>query len=222
MSNWMEETEKDAQKASGGGIIAQMELQAGYKLFVTGLGNRDSFFPFTPGNDESKKKAFTLAKAKGEPKDVRQLVVYKNSVKGREVNWKDDRFFSYELWTPAFKEIFFPSVKEHKELALGQKFWGKVSFKAEPKGRMKPDQNGEMKPELIAYIAQVYASEQEDIADAGHSNGGSNGSSPADPMVPDDYKSADWYELKAEFQKAITEAEGMAKNPVAKKKARAA
>lgn len=221
--SYIDALEQDAAKASGGGgIIAQCELMRGFKVFVSGLGNRESFFYYAAGDEAGRKAAQAKAKEHGQPQDTLQLIVYKASVKGREVTWKDDRFFTYPLWTDGFKKVMLPSIKEHKP-PIAQKFWGKVSFVADPSGRQKADQSGEMKPELVAFIAQVYKDEAEATADAGNQvTGGSNGSEPSDPMVPADYSKADWLSCKADIEAAIAKAVEGVKVPAKKAQARTA
>ena len=214
MSNegsWIDQAEHDAQKASGGGgIVAQCEINRGYKVFVAGLGNRESFFAFDPTNESSKKAALGKAQSSGgKPQDAIELVVYKTSVKGREVTWKDDRFFTYPLWTDAFKTVFLPAVKEHKP-PLSKKFWGKVSFAPDPSGRKKKEPNpttGELENELVAFVSQVYASEAEASADASTASTNGNGQAEVnDPMVPADYSKADWLSMKQDVADAVNAA----------------
>jgi hypothetical protein len=196
--------EEDAKKASGGGgIISLCELNRGYKVFVSGMDNRTSFFPFAPGDEAGKKLAESNAKKHGKPQDSIEIIVYKDSVKGREVTWKDDRFFTCPLWTPGFKEVVMPHIKEARP-PIGKKFWGKVGFTVDPSGRTKADQQGEQKPELIAFIAQVYANEAEATADAGSTTASANGTEPNDPMRPADYSAKDWADQKVDMVNAVS------------------
>lgn len=202
--NYIDQLEQDSAKASGGGgIIAQCELYRGWKVFVSGLDNRKSFFYYAAGDDAGRKAAQAKAKEhSSNPQDTLELIVYKATVKGREVTWKDDRFFTYPLWTDGFKKVMLPSIKEHKP-PIAQKFWAKISFVADPSGRQKADQNGEMKPDLVAFIAQVYKDEAEAIADSGTPTGSNGSESQSDPMVPADYSKADWLSCRNDIAKAI-------------------
>lgn len=156
-----------AQKESTGGLIAKCKVETGYKAFVSGLGNRDSFFPCDYTNDESKKKAQALAKAKcanGERSSLSiQIVVYKDFVKGRDVTWQDDRFFCYPLWTNAAKKVVIPSLKTANVDTLGE-MWLRIGFADDPDGRTKKNQNGEDVIDKIAFIAEKFASEQAALA----------------------------------------------------------
>ena len=49
------ELEKEELLASGGGgTVAKVKLELGFKIFVTGVDNRSSFFAYMPGNDKSR------------------------------------------------------------------------------------------------------------------------------------------------------------------------
>lgn len=232
--NYIDQLEQDAAKASGGGgIIAQCELYRGWKVFVSGLGNRESFFYYNAGDEAGRKAAQAKAKEHGQPQDTLELIVYKATVKSTKednngnrvpvsTTWKDDRFFTYPLWTDGFKKVMLPSIKEHKP-PIANKFWAKISFVADPTGRQKKDQNGEDKPELVAFIAQVYKDEAEATADAGNQvASGTNGSEPSDPMVPADYSKADWLSCKGDIEAAIAKAVDGIKVPAKKAAARTA
>lgn len=218
MSNegsWIDQAEHDAQKASGGGgIVAQCEINRGYKVYVSGLSNKDSFFPFNPSDESSKKAALGKAQsAGGRPQDSVELIIYQASVKNKNgdgtsvgASWKGDRYFNYDLWTVEFKEIFMPAIKESKP-PLGQKFWGKVVFlpNTNPKAKQEEYQ-GVMRAKPVATVAQVYKSEADAAVDV--PSAGSNGSEPetSDPMVPADYSKADWLSMKQDVADAVNAA----------------
>lgn len=160
-------TQAAEKESTGGGIVAKCNVQTGYKAFVQGLGNRDSFFPCDYTNDDSKKKAQVLAKAKctnGERSSLSiQIQVYKDFVKGRDVTWQDDRFFCYPLWTNAAKKIVIPSLKTANVDTLGE-MWLRIGFADDPDGRTKQNQNGETVIDKIAFIAEKFATEQAALA----------------------------------------------------------
>lgn len=177
--------EQESKGDGGGGVICQFRFEAGYKVFAKGLGNRESFFPYTPGNETSQKAALAKAKETGEkygvtksPSTAAQLVLRKNSVKGKEVTWKDDRFFTYPVWTESYKQILKPALVAAGVNAIGD-YWGRISFKADPSGRKYKGQDGKEHDELVAYVAEIYKTEQDAIkaaskdapAGAGNGNG---------------------------------------------------
>lgn len=200
--DWIQQTDEESQKASGGGgVIAQCEIRKGYKIFVGGMDNRQSFFPYDASSEASKATAKKKAEDTGnKAQDSVELVVFKATVKGKEATWKDDRFFTYPIWTVEFKQVFWPSVKEQKP-PLAQKFWAKIGFAPNPNPQAKKrEYQGEMRAEPIAVISKMYKDEAEATADAGQ---GSNGSEPHDPMIPEGYSKELWLGSKAEIVKEL-------------------
>ena len=164
MSDLFTDLSEIAQKEStGGGIVGKLKLETGYKVFVSGVGNRESFFACDLRDEKQKAGALEKAKAVGKPQASLQLIVYKDFVKGRDVTWQDDRFFVYPLWTNAAKKIALPALKTANVNTLGE-MWGRVAFADDPDGRTKQNQNGEEVVDKIAYIAEVFASEQAALA----------------------------------------------------------
>lgn len=173
------------QTDSTGGYIGKGKLEAGYKLFVKDLSNADSWFPYEMTGDKDqdelgRKKAIEAARQQlhlsGDPvgkngKKINasaavQITLYKNDVLGaKAVNaagWQDDRVWTIAKWTDGYTKIVEPEFKrliqEGKPISWGE-MWMRVSFKPDPTGRQKADQNGEMKDELVAYIADVFVNE---------------------------------------------------------------
>lgn len=167
MSLYDELTKAAEKESTGGGIVAKCNVATGYKAFVKGLGNHDSFFPCDYSNEDSKKKAQAAAKAKctnGERASLSiQIQVYKDFVKGRDVTWQDDRFFCYPLWTNAAKKIVIPSLKTAGVDTLGE-MWLRIGFADDPDGRTRKNQNEEEVIDKIAFIAEKFASEQAALA----------------------------------------------------------
>lgn len=160
----LEELEKT--ESGGGGIICNFNVATGYKIFVAGMSNSESFFPFDAGNEDSKKAALARAKKALEsagaddkrPNAAVQVLARKATVKGREVGWKEDRAFTYPLWTDGYKKVLKPHLVE-LGLTPGD-YWGRISFTADPSGKKRKNQDGtEGDVELIAFPAEVYPDE---------------------------------------------------------------
>jgi hypothetical protein len=171
VSNLFDDLSDIAKKESGGGIVCKGKIETGIKFFQSGVGNRDSFFACDLRDEKAVKTATEKAKAKlaelgnatGRVSKCVQLVAYKDCVKGRDVTWQDDRFFCYPLYTQAAKAVVLPSFKSAGVNALGE-LWYRIGFAPDPSGRLKKNQNGEDVVEQIAYVAEVYASEQAALA----------------------------------------------------------
>ena len=115
---WDVLNEYEAAETGGGGIIGKILIEIGFKAFVAGVGNEESFFPFKAGAEKSKtaakKKCDGLLSEHGVTTRAQvclQFRVYKKDVLGREVTWQGDRFFVHPLWTPGYKEIVKPALQ---------------------------------------------------------------------------------------------------------------
>ena len=163
----------EREETSTGGIIGQATFSMGYKAFLPGYSNEDSWWPFSSGEagakDEAEKKCKDAIDESGiegkRPHLCYGFILHKDTVKDREVSWQQDRYFVYAMWTQAAKDIIAPAIREHG-IAPG-KFWGRWVWKEDPSGRMETDQEGNQRVALIAYPAQVYASEAEAQAAVG-------------------------------------------------------
>lgn len=204
MSTILDELDKQAEKeGTGGGMIAQFRFEAGYKVFAKGLGNRESFFPYVPGDKAGQDAAMSKAKetaakygVTGAPQTAAQLVVFKNSVKGREVTWKDDRFFTYPVWTDAYKKALKPKLSALGIDKFGD-FWGKIGFIPDPSGRKRKDQDGNETVELVAVPLELFADEAAAIR-AAHKDGNGTG---AAPSIPQGYTSETWSKQRDDIAK---------------------
>lgn len=206
MSTLLDELDKQAEKeGTGGGIVGQFRFEAGYKIFAKGLGNRESFFAYIPGDEKS--QAAAMAKAKeaatklgvtSAPQTAAQLIIFKNSVKGREVTWKDDRFFTYPVWTDSYKKGLKPKLSELKMDHFGD-YWGKIGFIPDPSGRKRKNQDGADTVELIAIPVELYADEQAAIK-ASHKDTLAAGAGAA-PSIPDGYTADTWSRQKDDIGK---------------------
>ena len=195
MPDLFDELNEVAKKeSSGGGIVGKIKLETGYKVFVSGLGNRESFFPCDlRDGSKDKDKAHEQAKALGKCQAAVQIVVYKDSVKGRDVSWQDDRFFCYPLWTDAAKKVVLPSLKTANVTKLGE-MWGRIAFADDPSGRMKTNQNGDEVVDKIAFIAEVYKSENAALAAVAGGDVEAENKAATAPKgkVPEAWEPADW------------------------------
>lgn len=222
-SMWEVLDEYEAQASSGGAIIGKIEFSIGYKAFVTGKTQEESWFAFTAGDDASKKGAEAACKkfieaAGADPKTTRpqlcvQFRVFKASVLGREVTWKGDRFFTFPIWTPAYKEVVKPALKAAGVTTAGT-YWGRIGFANDPSGRTEVGPDGETRPSKIEHLVEVYKDEATAAAAAGSAASsaaspatsaaattGKNGAEPeAIPGVPAGWDKQTWDQVKPEIK----------------------
>lgn len=164
----------EKQESGGGGIVCQATFDIGYKTFIGGLGNAESWFPVKPGDDESKKQALSQARAQiaEHGSGTRAQMSYcfrlkKDTVLGRAVAWQDDRWFVNPVWTAAAKQVVKPALRELDIWNAPLEFWGRFVWTDDPSGRTELDQDGNTRVALIAYPAERYASQAEAEAAAG-------------------------------------------------------
>lgn len=199
MSTILDELDKQAEKeGTGGGIVGQFRFEAGYKVYASGVNNRESFFPYTPGDQASQDAALARAKETAAkygvtktPQTAAQLVIFKNSVKGREVTWRDDRFFTYPVWTDGYKKALKPALVKLGIGSFGD-YWGKIGFVPDPSGRKKKDQEGNETVELIAVPVELFPDEQAAIRAAHKASANGNGAGAKSATIPDGYTSETW------------------------------
>lgn len=193
----LEAGEKADGGGGGAGYVGKVLTEIGWKVFVQGLSNEESFFPYDPFSDASRAEALADAKravpAGGKrPNSAIQFTLFKGSVKNRDVSgWKGDRVFVTPQWTESYKQIIKPAIvalaAQGVDYQFGQEYWMRLGFKAEPTGRVRKNikytENGtepENVAELIAFPSQIFATEEEAEAAAGQdpatefSNGNSN------------------------------------------------
>lgn len=221
-SMWTFLDEEEA-KSGGGAIIGLVEFGIGYKIFPSGKSQEETWFPFNPGDDASKKAAETACKAfvdkngfdakssDGRPQVAVQFRVFKTEVLGREVTWKDDRFFTHPVWTPGYKEIVKPALKAAGVKSPGR-YWGRIAFTKDPSGRTKVGPDGKDAPVMIEHLVEVYADKTAALAAVGSGAPTAAASAVSTAAakiegVPTGWDQATWDaikpEIKADFTKRL-------------------
>jgi len=216
----------------GGGYVCMFVIEAGYKIFVKGLSNDDSFFPFDPGDEEARAEALENARGQldlsGNPTDAKgralrpqksvQLTIYRDHVYNREVGWQGDRQFVYPTWSDSYTQVLEPSIDKQVEQDLipdyGVDLYGRISFAKDPSGRQRENDKGEMVDELVPFIAEIYASEEEARTHAQDVNGAE-----LTPVADGFTSSLDLYRANdAQYQKLIALAKTAIKGKVGPKR----
>lgn len=177
--NLLDALEESENIGGGGqGYIGKVIAETGWKIFVSGLSNAESFFPYDPFDKDTRDAAFAEAKqalpmgSTARPNTAFQLTMFKNSVLNKDTSaWKEDRVWVIPMWTESYKKVVKPAIAALIEngtpFDMGEEVWMRVSFKADPTGRTKKNYKwteGSTEPEqvveLIAYPAEIYASKQ--------------------------------------------------------------
>jgi len=202
MSYWDEFDKADKEESGGsGGIVGNLTIEPGYKVYASGASNAESFFPVAAlGKNErtaAKRKAEAYAQEMGAngAKWAVQIRVAKEGgfSGGKAATWNEDRFFVTDTWTDAFKKVVRPAL-----VALGMdlpfKGWGRVGFKNDPfreaqgeAGKTDEDADGNPRFPLVAYPTELFASQAEALTAVGDTD------APAAPaFVPEGWTAEDW------------------------------
>lgn len=218
MSGFWNDYEKAVQEEGGsGGIVCQGSIETGYKVYVAGLEQEDTFFPAEPGDEKAKTKAKAKAKAKADKLaedhgvdrggrwgiQIRAFVDDAFS-RGQPATWKTDRFFNTDSWTSACKEVVVTSLKQHG-ISLPWEGWFRIGFKPDPHfeamgedGKTDEDQSGKSRFPQVAYVTEVFANEKDAMATL------STTSVAETPTgIPDGYDAKDWAETQDDIEKDV-------------------
>ncbi len=176
MTNFWDTYEETVREESGGGgIIGKTRVDMGYKVYVGGVTQEESFFPVTDPakKDAVKAQATKFAKEHGAARGPQWGIQIRVAVDGaysagRPATWTQDRFFNCDAWTSAAKELVVPRLKE-LGLALPWEGWARIGFAPDPyevqRGEMKDkDQDGNPRYTPRAYVNEVFASQEEATA----------------------------------------------------------
>lgn len=175
MTGFWEGYEKAAQEESGGGgIVAVIRVDIGYKVYVAGVNQADAFFGVSSPDErnDAKAEAGTFAQENGAPRGAQwgiQLIARADEAlsQGRPASWpKGDRFWNTDSWTSACKEVVVPSLRDN-EIAPPWEGWARIGFKPDPYkvamgegGKTDTDQEGNPRYPQVAYIIETFANQE--------------------------------------------------------------
>lgn len=184
MSDFWERFESVIEEESGGGgIVARVLVQTGYKVYVPGLSQEETFFAVSDPMDSAararaKAEANRLAMANGVRSSFSiQIRAFAEDayVRGEPAAWpKGDRFWVVNTWTEAAKQVVIPSLREHGCDPLPWEGWVRIGFRPDPykvslgeAGMTDVDQDGNPRFPLVPYIAEVFPSREAALAAVG-------------------------------------------------------
>jgi len=202
MGYWDDFDKADKEESGGsGGIVGNVTIEPGFKVYASGASNEESFFPVAAlgKNDRlaAKRKAEAYAQdmgASGAKWAVQIRVAKEGGFSGGKVaTWNEDRFFVTDTWTDAFKKVVRPAL-----VALGIDLpfngWARIGFKNDPfreaqgeAGKTDEDADGNPRFPLVAYPTELFASQAEALTAVGDAAG-----TPAPSYVPDGWTAEDW------------------------------
>lgn len=210
-NTWQALDEMEAASSSAGGLTGQITVEAGYKCYISQMKPEDTWFPFKPtdkaGNEAALAKALALNAEHGVTRDPRPHVQFrlsKASVQelGFDVSWAGDRYWSYALWTQAYKQLVKPSLAEHK-INVPSTFWGRLAIKQDPTGRQEPDADGNPRIAQVFVVDTVYKDKAEAKAAVGNVASGAGPKVPSDLIVPEGWDAETWWGMRSEIKTAL-------------------
>lgn len=171
VSVWESDDVKSFEGEGGGnGWISKAEIVFGYKVFVSGRTNEETFFKFdvaVPASREAARKAaadFARAVGAKQPTAAIAVILPKDKTYLYDTTrWQGDRWFVLPTYTKGYEEILKPSLKG-ADAQLGVQ-WVRIGFKADPykPTRKSIDQlTGEEKEvsNLVPYVVEKFESEE--------------------------------------------------------------
>ncbi len=178
--NFWDSFDEGMQEESGGGgsggIIGKGEVNAGFKVYVSGFGQDETFFSTASVSKEDRVTAKAKAQAfldshaivDKDPKYGVEIKLFRESsfVRGEPVTWNKDRHFNKDGWTSACEKIIVPALKE---AAIMPPFsgWMRVSFRPDPYNQGKLDdylkQTGKTEKELDNFEKSANGMTDEDM-----------------------------------------------------------
>jgi len=171
VSVWESDDVKSFEGEGGGnGWISKAEIVFGYKVFIAGRTNEETFFKFdvaVPASREAARKAaadFARAVGAKQPTAAIAVILPKDKTYLYDTTrWQGDRWFVLPTYTKGYEEILKPSLKG-ADAQLGVQ-WVRIGFKADPykPTRKSVDQlTGEEKEvaNLVPYVVEKFESEE--------------------------------------------------------------
>jgi len=171
ISVWDSDDVKSVEGEGGGnGWISEAEIVFGYKVFVAGHSNEDTFWRFdvaVPASREAARKAaadFARSVGAKQPTAAIAVILPKDKTYLYDTTrWQGDRWFVLPTYTKGYEDILKPSLKG-ADAQLGVQ-WVRIGFKPDPykPTRKSFDQlTGEEREvaNLVPYVVEKFDNEE--------------------------------------------------------------
>lgn len=192
------------ESGGGGGLISFAEVETGYKVYASGIGQEESWFPASASDKKARAVAKKAAQALAQEHDcafnwgIGIVTPKEKSYKqGAQVTWSVPVLvrFTASFWDSC-NDIVVPSLKENKVAPLPWQGWVRLGFQPDPyavEQDMKDDQG---RFRQVAYITEVFADENAAMEAVSNMPTGEIGEG---LDVPDGFDEADWDALTPEL-----------------------
>lgn len=177
VSKWWTEALDVAKSKSG--VIAKADIRFGYKVYVPGAPQGETFFPvpMERTHDAERERSKALAQAREylrragrvgkRPVLALQIRLDRDTAvaRGQPVTWRSDRYFVVPVYAAAFPDVV-ASIQGAGIPALPWEGWARVQFVNDPyaeaqgaAGMTDRDPDGNPRFPQIAVIAEVFPDE---------------------------------------------------------------
>lgn len=183
----------EAESSGGNGWIAHTKIAFGYKVFVSGATNEESFFEFDIANqgskDAARKDAGAFAKshmAKAPSAAIAVVLKKEETYLYDTSKWKTDRWWVIPTYTRAYEEVLKPSLKA-TGATLGWQ-WLRVGLKPDPYKPTRKSINQLTGEEteaanLVPFIMEVFANKESAVLAASKEDSNVAASAPVSEPV---------------------------------------
>lgn len=164
-SYWDEFNKAVEKEFGGGGVIAKVRIETGFKVYADGMYGDVSWFPtrFGEAHEAEKNVALIAARELGRPVPGTQIKMFREGAisRGKLATWNVDQFKNVNQFDTGFKKVLLPSLVENGIEAPWEGF-ARIGWQDDPHfvemgeaGMKDEDQNGEARFPRIAYVVAV-------------------------------------------------------------------
>lgn len=180
--SFLEKLIEESKPDSVGGTIGRIKLAFGWKVFISGLSNEESFFEYDIEDDKDKAAALDKAREvvadNGKtPKDTwpskaLNITLLQDGVLVKDVtHWQGDQNYTYPTWTDDYKlagGVLDKLAAVIKAADLGDDVmgthWARISWMPNLSEPQRKREDEPEKPVLFAYVAEIFPNKKEALA----------------------------------------------------------
>ena len=192
------------ESGGGGGLISFAQVETGYKVYASGVGQEESWFPAPAGDKKARAVAKKAAQALADEHGCAMnwgigLVTprEKSYKQGSVVTWSVPTLvrFTASFWDSC-SDIVIPSLKEHKVAPLPWEGWVRLGFQPDPYAVEQDKKDDQGRYRQVAYVTEVFPDEAAAMKAVAEMPTGDIGEGLG---VPDGFDQADWDNLSDEL-----------------------
>lgn len=164
---WDEYEQASKEESGGGGIVCRAKILTGYKTYVTGMTQPDTFSAAPAGDRAARDKAKEEIALLGRPNWGIMIIAQRDGAlsAGKAATWQGDRYLWRDDWREKQKpgdDVVLSSLKNVGIPGLPFEGYVRIGFQDNPfavrqgeDGKKANSQTGEMEFPTIAYVTAV-------------------------------------------------------------------